>query len=121
MCLDNPNRGSFLAQAHFVNLKSGSIDPLLGANTIIDVWSTQCACCPDALDNFSKVALATTDLDIHFVALCINSNIYNIQFFHKLKHKGIDHLYANPEDARRITAEFDIHKVPYYFAIDGLG
>jgi ribonucleotide reductase beta subunit family protein with ferritin-like domain len=119
--LDEPSRGSYLAQALFVNLKTGITDPLLGTKTIIDVWSTQCVRCPDALENFSKVALASTDPDIRFVALCIDSNASNIRFFHDLHQKGFDHLYANPEDARSITTEFGIQKVPYYFALDEHG
>jgi hypothetical protein len=30
MCLNEPSRASFLAQANFVNLKNGSIELLLG-------------------------------------------------------------------------------------------
>jgi ribonucleotide reductase beta subunit family protein with ferritin-like domain len=119
--LDEPTRGSYLAQAHFVNLRNGTTDFLLGADTVIDVWSTQCIRCPDALDNFSKVARATLELDIRFVALCIDSNVCDIRFFHKLDHKGIDHFYAAPDDARCISSEFGIHQVPHYLAIDESG
>jgi ribonucleotide reductase beta subunit family protein with ferritin-like domain len=121
MLLDNPTRGSLLAQAHLVNLQDSTTYSLLGTDTVVELWSTQCTRCPKALDDLSNTSLEATSPETCYAALCIDSNPKDIRYFHEIKHKGIDHFFLAPDDARNIRTEYNIKQVPYYFAVDKTG
>jgi hypothetical protein len=78
MTLDNPVRGSFLSQAHLVNLLNRSTNLLIKADTVVELWLTTCVWGPKALVNFSKVSLSTTVLNLRYTALCMDSNVHDI-------------------------------------------
>jgi hypothetical protein len=83
--------------------------------------STACVQCPKALVHFSKVSLSTTALNLCYVALCVDSNVHDIRYFHELKHKGVEHFYATPDDTCNICTKYDILRVPFYFTLDSTG
>jgi hypothetical protein len=110
---------AYLSRAHLYNLRTRDTEILIGANTIIDLWTTQCHRCPNALINFRRVRQEVShSLNIRFVALCLDSNPSDIRFFFDIQDKAIDYLYAEPDDSILIRHDLNLSQVPHYVAID---
>ncbi len=115
-------RGQEAPQFELKNIQGNlvSLDELKGSIVYLDIWTTSCGPCLQAMPDMKKLQEEYSDSNIKFVSLNVESNKERVvDILEKNKLGGIK-LY-DPEKDQEIKQEYAVNSFPRYVLIDKEG